>query len=83
MAKRIIINDFLNRCLLASETFRRLPAEVYEKRHSEDGGGSYNICPAFLSSAALYILDRCFCSLPINLLAVFVVSCELCALLKQ
>ena len=65
------INDFLNRFFLASGTFRLdvSVTEMSEKRHSEDGQEHIVfVWPSF--SVQHYILDMCFCSLPINLLAV-------------
>jgi len=64
------MNDLLNRFVLASGTFRNLPDGSFWKASFRRWVGSYNICLAFLFSAALCILDKCFCSLPINFLAV-------------
>ena len=64
------INDFLNRLFLASATFRSLPDGSFLKASFRGWVRSDNICQAFLFSAALHILERCFYSLPITLLAV-------------
>ena len=64
------INDFLNRFILASGTFRRLTdmMDVSEKLHSENARiVQYLSGFIFQCCAALYILGRCFCSLPITL----------------
>ena len=63
------VNDFLNKFFLASGTFRHLshlPDGSFLKASFRGWVGSYNICLAFLFSAALYILDRCFTNQLVN-----------------